>query len=254
MRRMVLPHIPHRMVRNRISIIIWFLRCIPRIRKRRHPLVIPHQIRRIPETPRANDRPVKPVKPSLPRPIPPIRLRPRRRQLRHMPLPRHISPVTSRSQRLRNRHTPPTQFPAIPLVPPIIRHVPHPRLVRVQPRQQARPSRTTPRPIVKLREPHPLRRQPVQHRRPHLSTVAPQIRKPHVVTQHDHNVRPPSRALHPTTHRHHRRQHRNHLHAAHLARPIGPRKLRVHGSKSSSSMIQPPQQTRRHPLPSRHGE
>ena len=109
-----------------------------------------------------------------------------------MPLPAHVSAVARRAQRLGNRHAPPVQVPGIAVVPPAAppRHVSHARLVRVKPRQQARPRRAAPRRVVELGEAQPVRRQRIQVGRPHLPAVTSQVREPHVIRHDQENVRP----------------------------------------------------------------
>ena len=68
-------------------------------------------------------------------------------------------------------------------------HEPDARLVRIQPREQRRARRAAARAVVKLREPHPARRERVEIRRANLTAVAAEIRPPEIVGEDDEDVR-----------------------------------------------------------------
>ena len=175
----------HRVVTDRVGVIVR-LRLIHRIVHRCDELVTATQRRRIIKTARSNDRPVKFLEAPLQRPVILRPLRPC--MLGHMPFAAHVPPITAGAQCLGNGHHIATQFAAIPWQLVIAGHQPNARLVLIHPRQQRRPRRAAARGVVKLREPQPLRRQLVQHRRFDLTAVTTDIGKTHIIGHNDHDV------------------------------------------------------------------
>src|SRR6185437_3043846 len=72
-------------------------------------------------------------------------------------------------------------------------HPAHPVPVVVPPRQQARPSRRAQRRRPEVGQPHPVGRQPVDHRGGDVRAVTPQLGLPDVVEDHQHHVWCPGR-------------------------------------------------------------
>ena len=175
----------HRVVADRIRIII-LLRLVLRIGKRRDHRIITRQRPRIIKAARSSDRAVEAVKAALQRPV---ELRAFGHcMLRDVPFAHRISPVTRRFQHLCDGHAALVQIPPIPLLPTILHHVPNPRLMRIQPRQQRRPRGAAAPGIVELTEPYTALRQPVKIRRLNLPAVAPEIREAHVIRHDEDDV------------------------------------------------------------------
>lgn len=90
---------------------------------------------------------------------------------------------------LRNSDRVVRQKTSIPRRFLVLRHVANARLMGVKARQQRCPRRAAAPRIIELGKAQPPRRQRIQVRRRNLRTIAPQVRKPHVVSQNHHDIR-----------------------------------------------------------------
>ena len=105
-----------------------------------------------------------------------------------MPFAGHHRTVTALAELLgQRRHIGPDRA-AVAGQAAIPRHVPHAGLVRIQPRQQRRPRRTTPSGIIKLRKPQTVGCEFIQHGCFNLSAVTAEIRKAGIIRHDDDDV------------------------------------------------------------------
>ena len=103
-----------------------------------------------------------------------------------MPLPGVIAAIARRLQILGQQLRPHGTLPLASPLPPGERIAGH--VLRVVPGQQRGSTGPAPGRVVRLREPHPPCRQAVEMWCGNLSPVAPQVGKPQVVSQHNHDV------------------------------------------------------------------
>ena len=105
-----------------------------------------------------------------------------------MPFAGHHSAVTALAELLGQRRHIGQDRAAVAGQAAIPRHVPHAGLVRIQPRQQRRPRRTTPSGIIKLRKPQTVGCEFIQHGCFNLSAVTAEIRKAGIICHNDDDV------------------------------------------------------------------
>jgi len=63
-------------------------------------------------------------------------------------------------------------------------------LMRIQPREQTRPRRTTPSRVVELRKAQPISGESIQIRRGNFTAISSDVSKAHIVGQNNEEIRP----------------------------------------------------------------
>ena len=109
----------------------------------------------------------------------------------HMPLTRHEGPVACRFQHLRDRCCIFREPAPVSRLSQIRDHVPDSYLVRVLPRENARPRRTAPGGGIELRKAYSAGSQLVQVRRVDLSAKAAKVAIAQIIGHDQQDVRPP---------------------------------------------------------------
>ena len=130
------------------------------------------------------------VKPALKRPVELLVFAVRPRLFGHVPFPGGVRAIPGRSHGFADRQAMPVQPGRIAGKPPIPKHVPDPRLMRIQPGQQRTPRRAASARIVKLRKTNAALCQPVEVRRVDFAPVATDIGVAHVVRHDEDDIGP----------------------------------------------------------------
>ena len=173
------------MIRNRVGVVIR-LGSIFRICEGRDHGIVADERGWIKKTARTMDGTVVSIESTL---AWPIVFRPiRARVASHVPFAGCIAAVTRRFEHLCKGLAGLIQVSAIPRYPSILHHVPHTRLMRIEPSKETSACWTAPSGVVKLSEAKSFRSQPIQVGRLDLSSIASKVGKPHVIAQDNNEV------------------------------------------------------------------